>query len=94
MITKKVLCENILRQHCEEKLHMSIPVDIYNLPNVNEIAYGSSTAAVCMEYLGILKDDEVIDYASRRGGLMVLSHNDDKMPDIITLRDILESMKE
>jgi hypothetical protein len=50
------------------------------------VIYSSSTAAVAMECLGLLKDPEDIEYASTRGGCHLT------MPDgdILTVRDLLD----
>ena len=92
MLTKKQLCEAKLRQYAVTELGFKLPVNLNEIPEATVMQ--SSTVAVCMEYLGLLKDPALKEYAASRGGLFVVSHDDNKKPVVITFRDVLEAMKE
>jgi hypothetical protein len=92
MLTKKQLCEAKLRQYAVTELGFKLPVNLDEIPEATVMQ--SSTIAVCMEYLGLLKDPTFKEYAASRGGLIAVSHDEDKNPIVISFRDILEAMKE
>ena len=92
MITKKQLCEAKLREIAQHEFGMKRPIDITKISET--IAFRSSPAGVCMEYLGLIKDPAIDQYVSSRGGLLILSHDENGEPVTISFRDVLESMKE
>lgn len=94
MITRKYLCEQVLRQYAKNNMGMSIPFELTDIP-VEKMCLSSSIAAVCMEYLGLLDNNPAMkDYASNRGGIVTCSINNDNEPVITTFRDILNSLPE
>jgi len=91
-LTKKKLCELILRQYGHRELKMPMPVDISKIPT--NVIYGSSTIGVCMEVLGMIDDYDDAMYIKNRGGVALISHDENGEPAVISFRDILDSMKE
>lgn len=63
MITKKDLCHMIVNNYCALKECSS--------PNEKDIVQ-SSSLAVAMEYLDLIHDNKLKEYASSRGGSIVL----------------------
>jgi hypothetical protein len=57
--------------------------------------YQSSTIAVCMEYLGLIEDEEAKEYATCRGGnLFSYYDKDEKDVAILSVRELIELLPE
>lgn len=88
MLTKKQLCEYVLREHMKKNYNS---LDFTQIPK--EDIFKSSTIAVAMEYLGLLTHDELL-YSQTRGGTFKISFEENGEPRVISFREILNSMKE
>jgi hypothetical protein len=86
ILTKKEACESVIDDFC-----MDERIDRKNLNDRYVIR--SSKLAVAMEYLGLIKDDEMKEYASNRGGTFMM-HTDNKKVKIFSFREFLELLPE
>jgi hypothetical protein len=78
MITKRELCLHIIKKFASENNQL------ISLINEHDIT-SSSSLAVAMEYLEILQDEDIKEYASSRGGIFLLTENG----SVITLREMI-----
>lgn len=90
MMTKKSLCEAILREFAMNTLKIPTPIDINSIP-IDSI-HLSSRVAVAMEYLGMLHNKDDITYASSRGGILMVTSDENGDLMAVTYRDIIESL--
>jgi hypothetical protein len=57
--------------------------------------YESSTIAVCMEYLGLIKSEEAKEYAMCRGGNLFMYYDKDEQDvAVLSIRDLIELLPE
>ncbi len=84
MITKKELCETIITKN-KINSHTDIPE--------NKILE-SSNLAVAMEYLGMIKNQQLKEYASQRGGVLICGVTSNGDVKSLTLREILDLLPE
>lgn len=84
MITKKQFCEYILDKFCEEE-------DI-TPEQLEEHVTKSSSACVAAEYLGLLKTEELREYASERAGLYLTIYVPE--PATLTTREFIDLLPE
>ena len=93
MMTRRQLClavaGDFLSGEDGKALGISEPADI-----PETCILQSSHLAVAMEYLGLLHDPELVDYARHRGGVEYMYVNDKEDQGSLTLRDILELLPE
>ena len=88
MITKKHFCEIKIREYCEDN---DISIDDLK----EDICFSSSTVAICMEYLGLLKDNSIKEYVSSRGGTMyVYGNRETGEVAILSTREFLDLLLE
>lgn len=92
MYTKKELCEFYLRSFAKEKLNMKVPIKLEEIPE--SFITTSSIVAICMEYLELIKNPELINYAKGRGGTLLISSYEDGCPCIVSFRELIESLPE
>lgn len=93
MVTRKQLCEYILRVHCSRECKMDPQnLDFTKIPETD--VFKSSTVGVCMEELGLLHDSSIKEYMSSRGGIALCSFDEKGEPAVISFREILDSLKE
>ena len=84
MITRKQFCEIQIDEFCRD---LNIPKEELN----DNYVYRSSTLAVCMEYLGMLKSEEAKEYTASRGGHMFTYANmDTKEVEILSTREFID----
>jgi len=88
MITKKQFCEIQINKFCREN-------------NTTENAlgdgwiYNSSTLAVCMEYLNMLKSDEAKEHAQFKDGVLFMCWDKEKSETcILSVREFLDLLPE
>ncbi len=82
MITKEQFCKMIIKEYLKDE----------NQEKINDWdILKSSNLAVCMEFLGIIKDNEAKEYASSRGGV-IFTYCDIENENIATLsaRELIE----
>ena len=82
MVTKEEFCWMIINNFKQQE-------KIFDIDDADMLK--SSQLAVAMEYLGLIEDQEMKDYAESRGGTICLGRITPKGEDIKTLsaRDIL-----
>lgn len=90
MITKKSFCEAILRGYAMDTMKMATPIDINSI--ATDSIHLSSKVAVAMEYLGMLQNEDDITYASSRGGILMVTSDENGKLMAVTYRDIIESL--
>lgn len=82
-MTKKQLCRAVIQKECGK-----------NVPDQSDV-YKSSTIAVAMEYLGLLKARDVKDYAKERGGTVFVYYDEEqKEPCHLSFRELLDLLPE
>jgi len=89
MITKKQFCEIVVDDFCRSN-NLESPTML----NDSHIAQ-SSSLAVCMEHLGLIKSEVGKEYASSRGGILY-THVNFKTKDvnILSTRELLDLLPE
>jgi len=68
MITKEQFCKMIIKDYCEDN----------NVELSDNLILQSSTLAVCMEHLNLLKEDWAKEYAQSRGGIVYTFYDENK----------------
>lgn len=85
MITKKQFCQMIIEDYCRD-----CGVNISD-----SLVTESSTLAVCMEYLGLIKESWAKDYAQTRGGILYTYWDKDKSEAcILSTREFIDLLPE
>ena len=81
MLTKTQFCNSIIHNYCSDN-------NIIDLQE-SEILK-SSSLAVAMEYLGLIKDPMMKKYAEERGGILFTYHDDvTRDCSMLTVRELL-----
>jgi hypothetical protein len=85
-MTKKRFCKMKIEDYCLDN----------KIEEVSDIfVYQSSTIAVCMEYLGLIKDEEAKVYAMSRGGNLFMYYDKDEQDvAVLSIRDLIELLPE
>ena len=80
MITKKQFCQMKIEDYCREN---EVQVS-------DSLVTEASTIAVCMEYLGLIKEDWAKEYTQTRGGIMFTYWDRDKQEVfLLSIREFL-----
>jgi len=88
MITKKQFCEIQINKFCREN---NTTKDVLG----DGWIYNSSTLAVCMEYLDMLKSLEAKEYTETRNGVMYTYWDKDKSElCVLSVREFLDLLPE
>lgn len=88
MITKKQFCEIKIKEYCKDN---NISIDELE----EGMCFTSSTLAVCMEYLGLLKDNSIKEYVASRGGTMyVYGNRETGEVAILSIREFINLLPE
>ena len=88
MITKKQFCEIQINKFCREN-------NISKNTLGDGWIYNSSTLAVCMEYLNMLKSDGAKEYTETRSGVMYTYWDRDKSElCVLSVREFLDLLPE
>ena len=88
MITKKQFCEIQIDKFCREH---NTTKDVLG----DGWIYNSSTLAICMEYLGMLKSEEAKEYVQTRNGILYICWDEDKSEaSILSVREFLDLLPE
>lgn len=83
MISKKQYCELVIEDFCRSE---GINRDELKEGDV----FKSSCLGVAMEYLGLIKDREILEYVDSRGGILDTYVNaEEKIINTFSLRDML-----
>ena len=95
MLTKKELAWAIIRRNYE--IEVSKPEDLKNLSQgeIFRLSLGSTNLGIAFETLGLITDQECLDYLSNRGGVLFTAIFPEKVDDdnfikVLTLRELLE----
>ena len=74
MLTKKQFANAIIREFAIKHLRQNIKdIDVAKISE--DYAFDSSSLAVAMEFLGMLKSKAVKEYAKQRAGMIFQSYN-------------------
>jgi len=88
MITKKQFCEIQIKKFCYKN---NTTKDVLG----DGWIYNSSTLAVCMEYLNMLKSEEAKEYVQSRDGIIYTYWDEDKSKVcILSAREFLNLLPE
>lgn len=82
-MTRKEKCLEVLRKYCKNK---GIKYEELS----DDDCLKSSSVGIAMEYLGLIKSQEIMNYVSLRNGIVSIEEN----LKINTFRDLLDSLPE
>jgi len=97
MITRKELCKLILKHKLnvvESVINDDVMKEIIKKRGGDELVYESSVLGICMDELGLIDDPQCQEYINSRAGVLMFNPYMDGQCDMLTLRDLLDSMKE
>jgi hypothetical protein len=83
LISKKQYCELIIEDFCRS--------EAINREELKEgDVFKSSCLGVAMEYLGLINDQEILEYVATRGGVLDTYVNaEEKVINVLSTRDML-----
>lgn len=91
MLTKKQFCWMIINDFLKKE-----PLDIFSIANLENGVTLSSSLAVALEYLGLIKNPDLKEYTKGRAGCIMCGEiqnpfsNDKRDTSILTTRQVLE----
>ena len=88
MISKKQYCELVIEDFCRSE-----EMNREDLKEGN--VFKSSCLGVAMEYLGLIKDQEILEYVATRGGVLdTYANAEERVINMLTVRDMLSLLPE